>query len=318
MAANNSTSEEIEYGYEEVGIPRSIRFWLLLLFDIPAVACTFYLLYYLLFNRTLRKALHNHVIIVLLIVASTSHLIDIPSYIIYLLLGYVWISTPSFCSFWSFVDIGLFNMILILMAWATIERHILVFHSKWIKKRRNRFLFHYVPLILVILYNILFYMIIIFFPSCETIYDYSQPWCGYPCFYDNTILCLYDINANSTIPLILIVIFSITLAIRFIRQKQRVQRIIRWRKHRKMVIQLLLISLVPVIFNSPLVILTIAHYCGLPAEVGAEAQIYLYFLSLLLSYVCLASLPELWKKLNVHIVSQLWAQLQTINIVTPT
>lgn len=129
MVENNSSDECTSVDTSEVPIPRSVRFWLLLILDIPAVTCTLFLLFHLLLKQTLRQALHNHVIIVLLIVALMSHLIDIPSYITFLRLSYVWIAKPAFCSFWSFVAIGLFDMLAMLMAFGSIERHILVFHS---------------------------------------------------------------------------------------------------------------------------------------------------------------------------------------------
>lgn len=159
------------------------------------------------------------------------------------------------------------------------------------------------------------------FPSCENIYDYTQDWCGYPCFFANATLSLYDIIVHSLLPVTIIIISSITLVMRTLRQKQRVQQVIQWRKHRKMVIQLLLIVLLPVVFNFPLIIISIAHSSGLAWEVGTEAQVYLYFLSyfitLLLRYVCLASLAEVWKKLNICALRERRAQLRRANIVRP-
>ena len=134
-----------------------------------------FLLYHLFFNRTLRQALHNHVIIVLLIIALMCNLIDIPAYITYLSLGYVWISTSAFCNLWWFIDIGLFDMIAMLMAFATIERHILVFRRGWVSTQTKRFLLHYLPLTILIIYDTVFYLVVIIFPPCENVYDYSQP-----------------------------------------------------------------------------------------------------------------------------------------------
>ena len=306
----------------EVSIPRPIRFWLLLLMDIPAVTCTFFLLYHLFFNKNLRKSLHNHVIIVLLILALSSHLVDIPSYITFLHLGYVWISTPAFCTFWSFVSVGLFNMLAIRMAFGAVERYILIFHSGWMATKRKRLLLHYLPLSLIITYGISFYVFAIFFPPCENVFGYTQAWCGYSCYFDNTIINMHDTIGNCILPTLIIAISSAALFIRFIRQKRRVQQLIRWRHHRKMVIQLLAVSLLHVIFNFPLLILMTAHLCGLPEETGAEAELYTYFftyfISLLLPYIYLACLPELWKHLNILPIRWLRARLQRTNTVIPT
>jgi hypothetical protein len=59
-------------------IPRIVRFWLLLIFLIPSLMCSFILLYHSLFDRTLRTTLSNHFIIVLLFNALLLQFIDIP------------------------------------------------------------------------------------------------------------------------------------------------------------------------------------------------------------------------------------------------
>lgn len=88
-----------------------------------------------------------------------------------------------------------------------------------------------------------------------------------------------------------------------------------------MIIQLLFISILYTVFYLPLVILTIAHLCGVPDEVGADARRYMYFFTyfipLLMPYVCLISLPELWKKLKIHPIQRSMARLQRRNIVAP-
>ncbi len=126
---------------------------------------------------------------------------------------------------------------------------------------------------------------------------------------------------NAILPTLLIGIFSIALAVRYVRQKRRVQRTLRWRKHRRMVIQLLLISALHLILDLPVLILITAHLCGLPEDVGVEAQLYAYFLTyfipLLLPYVCLASLPQIWKKIPRQALHWWTMRLQRTNTVAP-
>ncbi|CAF3666484.1 unnamed protein product [Rotaria sp. Silwood1] len=52
----------------EIVIPRSVQFWLILIFEIPSIACSLFVLYHLVFDRQLRRALHNHVFIILLFI----------------------------------------------------------------------------------------------------------------------------------------------------------------------------------------------------------------------------------------------------------
>ncbi|CAF1105281.1 unnamed protein product [Adineta steineri] len=199
-----------------------------------------------------------------------------------------------------------------LMAIGAIERHILVFHSGWNRTYKRRLLFHYFPFAIIIIYSGLFYVVAIFFSPCENIFDYNQPWCSYPCYYNITVLAIYDTVINTILPTLLNVIFSIALLVRHIRQKRRMQQVLQWRKHRKMTIQMLLVSTLHLVFQMPVSILITAHLCGLPAEIGADAQLYTYFftyfITLLIPFVCLAALPELWKKLTLY--SPLWMKEQ--------
>ena len=70
---------------------------------------------------------------------------------------------------------------------------------------------------------------------------------------------LYDSFVNYTIPIILIVIFSVTFFLRFIKQKQRLKQAVTWRHCRKMIIQFLLISATYLIFDLPYVIIYIVR-----------------------------------------------------------
>ena len=300
MSANASNYEDDTSENADISIPPTVGFWLLLVFDIPAVLCSFFLLYHLLLKRDLRQALHNHVVIVLLFVIVPSLLIDIPSYIVVLSVGYVWLAYPWFCNVWSFVTVGLFDMIAILMAFGSIERHILVFHNVLINSTRKRFLFHYLPLTLVTFYGVVFYIWVIFFPSCSNIYDYSQPWCGSPCYYYQQTVANYDLIANAYIPILLIIIFNIGLIVRQIRQKKRIDQIIQWRKHRKMIVQMLSVCCLHLIFYLPCLIASIPTYFGV--SVGFIADWFpilyfnTYFIPLLMPYAVLASLSNIWQK----------------------
>ena len=188
-----------------------------------------------------REALHNHVIIVLLVISLVSQLTGVCFYIVYSKIDQVWLASPFFCNLWQFVDIGLFDMIGMLLAYAAIKRHVLIFH--------------YIPLSLTIIYGLSVYIILIFFAPCENLYDYTQPLCGSPCYFSVYDLVIYDVTVNCIFPVVLMIFFNLTLIIRHIRQKQRVTQQIQWHKHRKMIFQLLSITLLLLIFYLPICIL---------------------------------------------------------------
>ena len=63
--------------YEDILIPSAqIQFWTYLIFEIPSIFCTIYLLFKLIFMRRLRRHLHNHVIIILLFLCFIILVID--------------------------------------------------------------------------------------------------------------------------------------------------------------------------------------------------------------------------------------------------
>ena len=113
-----------------IGIPPPVQFWIYMIFDILSILCSLFVLYYLLFTRTLRHALHNHIIIILLFVGLIYELTTIPWLLYRLRYGNPWILTPIFYLFSYFFDYGLFSIQIILCAWATIERHILIFYDR--------------------------------------------------------------------------------------------------------------------------------------------------------------------------------------------
>lgn len=240
---DNISNEHPSELSSDIAIPPLVRFWIILLLYIPSLLCSLFVLYHLIFNRTLRQAAYNHVIIVLLSINFIIQLTHIPWLLNYYLMGTVWIQTPSFCLTWIFVDESLFITTTVLFAWATIERHILIFHDQLLATKSNLILFHYLPILIIILYCICYNTIAVLAPPCENIFDYTQAVCGSPlCYYENHLLAIWDVIVNDIIPAIIIILCSLTLLLRVLYQKRRMRQLIRWRNHRKMMIQLLSIS----------------------------------------------------------------------------
>ncbi|CAF0747768.1 unnamed protein product [Rotaria sp. Silwood1] len=313
---NNDENQTQSNDYPEFLLPKTVRFWLLMIFEVPSVACSMILLYYLLIDRRLRHSLGNHVIIVLLIIGLFSQLIDIPFYLNYLRINYVWPSTTISCLIWWFAATGISNLTNIVMAWASIERHILVFHERWLSTKKKRLFIHYFPLLTIVLYGFIYYIIILSIFSCENMYAYELDWCLYPCYYNSASLAMYDTIANSIIPTPIITIFSIALIIRVIKQKHTLHRRFHWRKYRRMAIQILSITALFLLFNFPMTSLVLAHVCGLPNGSTGQFEFYAYYLyhfvSLLMPFVCLGSLPEIRKKMK-----RLPRLQRMINVITP-
>lgn len=297
----DSSSDIISY----TSVPPIACFWVLIVFIIPAIICSIFLLYNFLFDRKLRTSLNNHVIVALLTVGIIYLLIDMPQYLNFIRIGYVWPSALATCYFWCLIDLACYNMLGFLMTWASIERHILVFHNSWVNTSRQRFFFHYLPLITIFVYSLIFYIVVIFFPPCENDFDYTRSWCNYPCYFNEYSIMLYDTVFNCILPIPLIAIINVLLIIRVIRQRQVLHQNIEWRKFRKMIIQIIAFSSLFIIFSLPMMTLTLAHLCGLPYEATAEIELSFYyiayFINIFLPFVCLGSLPKILMRIKRHL-----------------
>ncbi|CAF0858411.1 unnamed protein product [Adineta steineri] len=259
-------------------------------------------------NRTHRYALHNHTILLILIFGLPIQLIDINFYLIFFYYNSVQPSQPIVCLLWWFADYGCEIGVIVLMAWLAIERHILIFHDRLLLNRRGRFLFHYLPLIILVTYILLFYLIVIFLLPCENNYLYTVPVCGdSPCYESYGILGMWEFVVHLCTPILSEGIASIALILRVQIQKQRLRQSNRWRRQRRMIIQLLLVSTLNIGINIPSSILLITHLCGLQSDYEVEAQLYFFFLQyfviLLFPFISLSQFPDLRKTMKVKLLN---------------
>lgn len=146
------------------GIPVAVRLWAYLVSDILSILCSVFVLYYLLRERTLRHALHNHIIIVLLFIGLVNELTSVPWIIYRNHFGVPLIQTSAFYLSLFFSDYASFTTQIILFAWTAIERHILIFHNQWICTRKKLFFFHYLPIIVILIYCFVYYSVVTFGP----------------------------------------------------------------------------------------------------------------------------------------------------------
>ncbi|CAF1065148.1 unnamed protein product [Adineta steineri] len=255
-------------------------------------------------DRALRNALNNHVIIAIVFVGLILQCIDVTALTYWYRTGTVLVSTRAFCSTWTSVHtIGLIG-VTNLVAWASIERHILIFHANLVRTKTKRFLLHYLPLIICMMWPGVFYITIFFIVPCSATMSYTIVECGYyNCIYNNPSAALYDSIVNYSMPPFIIVIFSVALIIRVLASKCRTRQRIQWRNYRKMATPLLSISFLYMIFYCPLILLYTAYSAGLSRDVAAgyyPVSSYLaYYAVTFTPFICTLSLPELRTKFKI-------------------
>lgn len=304
MSSEANTSEEVGISESQIiAIPLSVRFWVMLPFEILSIIFSLFILFHLFAHRVTRRALHNHVFAIILVINFIIQVTSIPWSLNYYRLGSVWPATTGFCLTWIFINEGLYITTTLLVAWASIERHILIFHDTWLATTKKIILLHVLPLVILLCYCLIFNVIIIIFPPCENTFNYSEDICGSPlCFYDDKAMNFWDVLIHDFIPTIIIISFSIGLIVRVVYKKHNIGLPVHWRKHRRMTIQLISLSLMYLIIYVPKMLLEFAHNCGLPEEYGGDLLPYLEFFEnfghFFLPVICTGSLPELQKKIK--------------------
>ena len=159
------------------------------------------------------------------------------------------------------------------------------------------------PLILLLIYAAIYYTLVIFNPPCQNTYIYTLPVCGAsPCHLFDPVLGMWEMGVHGCLMTIIIATFNIGLLIRVVVNKRRTRQTFQWRKYRKMIIQLLSVSIIYLTFSLPVMIMWVARLCGLPPNVGVEAQLisffFTYWVVLLIPIVSLTSVPDLKKKIQ--------------------
>ena len=240
---NNSTSTSVTYFIYKTSITENqIKFIILLILQFLSIPCFLYIFYQFLRQPHLRQ-LQHHVTFSILIISFLFVTISLPITQSYLFKSHIDPANPTFCSFWNWLHYSLNITNLFLMTFSSLEKNWLIFHSSLTRNKFGKLIFHYFPLIFCLFYPSLFYIYVIFIYKCKSYYNYTQLLCKWPCYFYNENLTNFDLYANNYIPLLLIPICCAIIYIRVLIQKRAMQQqIFRWRRDKKLILQLLVTS----------------------------------------------------------------------------
>lgn len=282
------------------------KYLILQITTIPSLLCDVIVLIH--FIRHWRKEIiessHNHAFVYLILASCIQKSVDVPFLLYYLRWGFSLLQNSTFCLAWCWIDYSLISCLLHILAWFSIERHLFVFHNQWMRKKSTLILFHYIPLIICSIYAPLFYLIVIFFPSkCTNTWIYSEMFCGGACYvYNDPILSTFDWLFHYAVPVLIIFLANIFLFFRVIWRKLALGRPIDWRRQRWMILQLIYLSSLCIVLQSPATIIGVIQILWLPTfayDVQINYLFYItYFLYQFLPIVILSSLPELHKDIR--------------------
>ncbi|CAF1031704.1 unnamed protein product [Adineta steineri] len=297
---NNETFdyEDNTYPSLESSFSRSIKFNILISCQIPSIICNLIIFFYFTRLRELQTKRHHHAVICLLICNFLIITMELPITLVYLYFGEHIPSSYSLCLYWIYINYLLFASSVWMMAIASIQRYIFIFYKHFMKS----YLKHYIPIFLPPILLSIWYFVLIFFYPCQQQFDYTQLWCFGACYLYDEMIGTIDWIVSSFIPIVLTVIFNIILLLRVIYRKYKMKRGNTWRTTRKLSIQLFSISFLFLSIYLPLIIFGLIRTWIDPYFLYVFTMTYLayvaYFVSLLMPFICLISLPEIVTKIK--------------------
>ena len=293
---------------------RPVTFIILIPVAIPSILCSLLILGYFFshWHVMITKALRHHAVFLLSIISFLYTSFDLPFSMNYFRLGQHPYRTIPFCLWWYWFDYTLLITSLFLTATASIQRHVLVFHSPWLHGRQRRLLLHYIPLIISVVYPPLFYVVFIFLYPCKVDFDVTTGWCAYPCYIDDPVLYNIDWLLNTILPVSLIVLANLALIIRVGHSMKRIrqQQTRVWQRQKKLTLQLLAFSSLYVVVWLPTTTFAILRALAFSNLYADTPNLYyinhlVYFVCPLQSFLCILALPELLNFVKRRVKRQL-------------
>ena len=238
----NTTTAATGFVYTTSSQANHIKFGILLALQLSAIACYLFIFYQYSRQAQLRQSQHR-IIYLLLIISFLFVIIAFPFTQAYLYTSYVYPASDLFCAVWTWIHYSLNIINLFLMGFASIERQWLIFHPWLVRNKVGKILFYYCPILFCLFYPPMFYMGAIFFYPCKSFYDYTQLLCTFPCYFETSNITNFDLYFNNYTSLLVIPLFCIILYVRVFIQKRSLKlQVFKWKRDRKMILQLWAIS----------------------------------------------------------------------------
>jgi hypothetical protein len=292
----------------------SAKFIVLLALEIPSSIISSIILIDICLTPAFRSNVHNRSMCMLLAFNFLQIMADLPITIsFYRSGGTVRPATPAFCTWWIWFEFALNGITIDLMAWLSIKRHLLIFHSNFMRALRpwQRWSIQNSPLFVCSLWGPLFALVtVVISPVCTNAWIFDSLLCGLPC-YLMTNWGTYDLLINITAPVSIILIANTLLILRIIARKALgIQRNAgnRQQRQRKMVIQLLTVSTLYLSIWLPLCIVQLGQIFFNPtflADWNDMVNFLLYVIPSLLPFACFMSRPEIMKKMKAFVQEKL-------------
>lgn len=148
------------------------KFWILLLLTIPSIVCSISIFIYYC-KKWQNISINNHLTLILIIISFLQMTINFPFIMDYYQRGTVFYKTNTFCLWWNWWEYGFNGSLLFIMAWGSIERHLLIFYRTLMNNKQKIIIFHYLPMTIFGLYPLIFYFVVMALNTCQNQWNYD-------------------------------------------------------------------------------------------------------------------------------------------------
>ncbi|CAF0767894.1 unnamed protein product [Adineta steineri] len=264
-------------------------FWLIFFCPFSVISLFFFYFYFYHICRhykALFRKINNHTLLCLLITGYLVVQTELPMTIGFLIRNRVLIETKRFCIFWNYWYYVWTTMSIQFTMLTSINRYLLIFHKAFLMK--YKLYCHFLPMICIWLYlPCLHLYFIVFFPYSNTTFDYSKVWCNGPQFLLVTFYVTWDDLFDTFLPTGITVLFNLLIIVRVSCLKRlSTNTASKWRKNRRMILQLTAICCSQLIASLPYCIVTLGETYGsstFALDIYTQVLIYTFYVPSLFS-----------------------------------
>jgi hypothetical protein len=264
-------------GFIETATTRLIKYIFFQILQIPALLCLIFI-FYCVYREHQLRSLNNHAMLIILFSCFLLLTCEQPVTLTFFRRGSLEIQSDHLCLYWIFINYSIQGITTVMMAFASIERFVLIFYWNFITGSQHRKLwFHYIPMLFCCTSVLIWYIVLIFIYPCENMFDYTMFLCNSACYQSNVLIGILDWMGTVLLPVVIVILFSLLLLIRAILQKRRLHLPLNWRRTRKMIIQLLAVVFVFLCTQVPLSIFAIVRLAFIPDFLTDILTLWYYY-----------------------------------------
>jgi hypothetical protein len=295
----NQTTRTFDQNFNH--LMNHILFFVMICVSIPSVFINLFAIYQLHANTKLSVFVFRTILHVSLFTTCTC----IPFFLLELYYNSYFPLSSSICKLWIIVDYSSIVCLGLLVCWASIQRHILIFGPIHIKKLQSTLKFKLIPNILVLLFPLIWYSILE--STCTYKKRFDDIFQCRPCFEGEKLIFLIDTILSLILPLFITLLATFCLLIRIINLRFRILHLPskKWRRCKRLTRQMILFSIIYSIGLVPYVLINLNTlynfwpFMNLPWCIQL-ADAFTYVPCCFSPFLSIYAFPEIWTNQRNH------------------